>query len=247
MWKLPPQCQLAARSFHIDHPDLTYSTDRSCTESSENEDDHFSDASEGRESRPASPSTRLAGKYKAVRHSAGHDRGNHSTLAPQEQESGALGAKIGRPSQGESDEHVSSSPQEPVVPTTVVEKVDPFTASYGEVPGTAAYDMRRADAEPDVVVASDEADGAPQGKKTVPPNLPVPITKVTTIDSSPGHGDIPGTEAHEKHKGDAEPDVVEHQVDPQGTRRSPMISTHNQIMDPDHQLHWVVDSQRNSQ
>lgn len=42
------------------------------------------------------------------------------------------------------------------VPKTIVEKVDPDTPSYGDVPGTAAYEMRTADATPDVVVKAPE-------------------------------------------------------------------------------------------
>lgn len=38
------------------------------------------------------------------------------------------------------------------VPKTVVEKVDPEQPSYGDVPGTHAYEVRAADAVPDVVV-----------------------------------------------------------------------------------------------
>lgn len=37
------------------------------------------------------------------------------------------------------------------VPKMVVDKVDPQTPSHGEVPNTPAWEMRRADAEPDVV------------------------------------------------------------------------------------------------
>lgn len=42
------------------------------------------------------------------------------------------------------------------VPKTVVEKVDPDTPSHGEVPGTDAYKIRRADAVPDVILKAPE-------------------------------------------------------------------------------------------
>jgi hypothetical protein len=42
------------------------------------------------------------------------------------------------------------------VPKTVVEKVDPDTPSHGEVPGTDAYKIRQADAAPDVIVKAPE-------------------------------------------------------------------------------------------
>ena len=41
-----------------------------------------------------------------------------------------------------------------MIPKTIVEKVEPDQPSHGEVPGTAAYEKRRADAEPDEVLKS---------------------------------------------------------------------------------------------
>lgn len=38
------------------------------------------------------------------------------------------------------------------IPKTVVQKVDPTSPSHGEVPGTAAYSIRKTDARPDVIV-----------------------------------------------------------------------------------------------
>jgi hypothetical protein len=36
----------------------------------------------------------------------------------------------------------------------IVEKIDPDEPSYGDVPGTEAYEKRRADAVPDAVIRS---------------------------------------------------------------------------------------------
>lgn len=47
-----------------------------------------------------------------------------------------------------------------MVPKMVVEKVDE-EPSHGEVPGTAAYEMRQADAQPDVVIQAPEVTRAP--------------------------------------------------------------------------------------
>ena len=41
-----------------------------------------------------------------------------------------------------------------MIPKTIVEKVEPDKPSYGEVPGTAAYEKRRADADPDEILRS---------------------------------------------------------------------------------------------
>lgn len=52
------------------------------------------------------------------------------------------------------DDDRPSTPGGTPVPKTVVEKVDPEQPGYGDVPGTAAYEMRTADAKPDEVVTS---------------------------------------------------------------------------------------------
>lgn len=44
------------------------------------------------------------------------------------------------------------------IPKTVVQKVIPATPSHGEVPGTAAHSIRKADAVPDVVVQVTDPD-----------------------------------------------------------------------------------------
>jgi hypothetical protein len=59
--------------------------------------------------------------------------------------------------------HVSrpSTPAGPQIPKIVAEKIDPDQPAYGDVPGTAAYEMRKADAEPDEIVKSPSSAGAP--------------------------------------------------------------------------------------
>ena len=52
------------------------------------------------------------------------------------------------------DEDRPITPGGTPVPKMVVEKVDPDEPSYGEVPGTAAYEMRKADAKPDEILTS---------------------------------------------------------------------------------------------
>lgn len=70
------------------------------------------------------------------------------------------------------------------IPKTVVEKVEPESPSYGEVPGTAAHEMRKADAEPDEVLKAPDAtraklegqsqDHSQSGSPTSSPSRPVP-------------------------------------------------------------------------
>ncbi|KAK5001968.1 hypothetical protein LTR28_012004 [Elasticomyces elasticus] len=56
-----------------------------------------------------------------------------------------------------------STPGGTPIPKTVVEKVDPDRPSHGDVPGTAAHEMRLADAEPDVILKAPEMASRPVG------------------------------------------------------------------------------------
>ncbi len=109
----------------------------------------------------------------------------------------------------------SPSPPSPggqPIPITVIEKIDPSEASYGEVPGTEAHEKRLADAVPDLVVRTGERSRSSSTRSragSTPGDLPIPITKVEKVDSKPSHGEVPGTHAYELRKEDAEPDIVE--------------------------------------
>ncbi|KAL2843490.1 hypothetical protein BJY01DRAFT_248595 [Aspergillus pseudoustus] len=98
------------------------------------------------------------------------------------------------------------------IPRTRVEKVDD-TPSHGEVPGTSAYEKRELDAVPDeveVISRSRSPSTARQRRRSLTPGgTPVPRTVVEKVDpDQPSYGDVPGTEAYEKRKADAVPDVV---------------------------------------
>lgn len=121
---------------------------------------------------------------------------------------------------GSGSEEPPSTPGGQPIPLTVVEKVDLDTPSFGEVPGTAAHEKRIADAVPDLVVKTGEGSRSPSSSRSragsTPGDLPIPITKVEKVDSKPSHGEVPGTEAFELRKGDAEPDQVEEVGDAPG-------------------------------
>lgn len=99
------------------------------------------------------------------------------------------------------------------VPVTRVEKVD-SEPSYGEVPGTAAYNMREHDAQPDEIAVVPDTEQSShssdsEGPSSTPGGQPIPSTMVEKIDpSEPSHGTVPGTLAHEKRAADAVPDMV---------------------------------------
>ena len=101
----------------------------------------------------------------------------------------------------------------------VVEKVDPKSPSHGDVPGTAAHSKRQADAVPDVILQAPQRDEDSVSKgrdDAISPNIPIPTTVITKVDSEPSHGEIPGTDAFDMRKGDAKPDVVEKKGDVSG-------------------------------
>jgi hypothetical protein len=101
------------------------------------------------------------------------------------------------------------------IPITRVERVDD-QPSFGEVPGTDAYNKRAQDAVPD------EVEIVPEGQRSrsasrlsasdrpvTPGGSPVPKTVVEKIDpDEPSYGDVPGTHAHQLRQADAEPDII---------------------------------------
>ena len=107
-------------------------------------------------------------------------------------------------------ENPSLSPGGTPIPKTVVEKVDPTSPSHGEVPGTTAHEIRKADAVPDLVLQKPDVDVASQSSQTqgFHENVPIPATVVTRVDSEPAHGEIPGTDAYNMRTEDAKPDAI---------------------------------------
>jgi hypothetical protein len=88
------------------------------------------------------------------------------------------------------------------IPKTRIEKVD-NEPSYGEVPGTQAYEKREGDAEPDEIAVIPDQDTA------TPTTLDPPVVPVTVVEEAPGdeHGER-STEFAAKREADAAPDVV---------------------------------------
>lgn len=117
---------------------------------------------------------------------------------------------------GASPSRRPSTPGDLPIPTTVVEKIDPDTPSHGEVPGTPAYEKRKADAVPDLVLDSTPGRSRSNTLNTTtrsragstPGDLPIPKTVVERVDSEPSHGEVPGTAAYELRKEDAQPDDI---------------------------------------
>ncbi|KIW28541.1 uncharacterized protein PV07_08196 [Cladophialophora immunda] len=196
--------------------------------SSEGEDEHFSDASEGqkRPSRPVTPAspipkTRIEKvddepRYGEVPGTPAYEK-RVLDAVPDEVEIVQEGRLSKRSSQ------LLEPPTTPggtLIPRTVVEKLDPESPSYGEIPKTSAYLQRQMDAVPDVILKTPEPgrrqsftddEGGDGERSSASPDIPVPETIVTRVDSIPAHGEIPATEAHKKRTLDAAPDITEKQ------------------------------------
>jgi hypothetical protein len=101
------------------------------------------------------------------------------------------------------------------IPVTRVEKVDD-EPRHGEVPGTAAYNIRTQDAVPDEIeivpdgTRSRSTSRVSESDRPVTPGgTPVPHLVVEKVDpSAPSHGDVPGTDAYDMRTADAQPDEV---------------------------------------
>ena len=88
------------------------------------------------------------------------------------------------------------SPGGAIIPLTVVEKVDPASPSHGEIPGTAAYEQRQADAAPDLVLKASDSNVprsfSPAPSPTVVSPGSIPETVITRADSVPQLDQVPG-------------------------------------------------------
>lgn len=107
----------------------------------------------------------------------------------------------------------SISPGRSPVPRTRVEKIDPASPSYGEMPGTPAWQKRKADAIPDSIERASRENKSPTSLSRPVTPITIPKTVITRVDSEPLHGEVPGTEAYNLRKQDAEPDIVEKKRD----------------------------------
>jgi Domain of unknown function (DUF5102) len=101
------------------------------------------------------------------------------------------------------------------IPITRVERVDDVP-TYGEIPGTAAYKKRSADAVPDEVEVVPDGQRSrshsilrPDHSPVTPGGSPIPKIIAEKIDPDvPAYGDVPGTAAYEMRKADAQPDEI---------------------------------------
>ncbi|KAI1827999.1 hypothetical protein F4861DRAFT_490258 [Xylaria intraflava] len=128
----------------------------------------------------------------------------------------------------DSDEHYSDAQSAPAsstravspIPRTRVEKVDD-EPSYGEVPGTEAYNKRTEDASPDeiAIVEGEQSRWTPASPVAATGSTIIPKTVVDETD------DVPSSSAHHHNEhlrqADATPDVIRKPSNPDETNRTP--------------------------
>lgn len=101
-----------------------------------------------------------------------------------------------------------TTPGGTVIPRTTVIRVDE-TPSHGEIPGTEAYEKRRADAVPDLVLKKPEDQQSPPTMEREDSDQPVPGTRLYRVDTLPKDAGSPSIRAHRRSPSDAVPDLTE--------------------------------------
>ncbi len=191
-----------------------------CMIESENEDDHFSDASEGHKPVSPIPMTRIEKVDDELSHgqvpgTAAYDM-RSADAVPDEVEVVPEGEHSSSwYQQGPQDR--SLSPGGAPLPKTVVEEVEPASTSFTSRRRVNTLEKHRADAEPDVVLHVSE--------ESSPTAQPIPTTVVSKVDAEPSYGEVPGTDAYDMRKEDAEPDVIKEIGDIPGTILLTLLST----------------------
>ncbi|PGH00746.1 hypothetical protein GX51_05627 [Blastomyces parvus] len=200
----------------------------------ESEEEHFSDASEGiaprLRSRTPSPIPRT--RLEKIDNSPSYGEVPGSP-AYESRELDAVPDEIeivgkGPPSRPASRASTRATLDPNLVPRTVVEKVDPSSPSYGEEPGTTAYESHKADSAPDMILKIQEQSSQPcitssdQPQNNSIEGSPVPETILSRVESPPEHNLRRSFSAHRRGPSDALPDVIQTVPDvPEGRLTEP--------------------------
>ncbi|KAL4906562.1 hypothetical protein BDW74DRAFT_176880 [Aspergillus multicolor] len=189
---------------------------------SDSDEEHFSDASEGNSRSRSRPSSR-ASPVPRTRVEKVDDVPSHGdvpgTSAYEKREQDAVPDEVEVISRSRSPSTAgqrrrSVTPGGTRIPRTVVEKIDPGQPSYGDVPGTEAYEKRRADAVPDIVTKTSESttlSGSPsESTEANATTTPVPGTLLSEVEDTPDDSTLrSGPRAHRRRPSDTVPDATE--------------------------------------
>ncbi|KAF7168749.1 hypothetical protein CNMCM6106_003833 [Aspergillus hiratsukae] len=191
------------------------------------DDEHFSDASEGHERSHSRPQSGRTSPIPLTRVERVDDRPAHGdipgTAAYEKRRQDAVPDEIeiiptGSRSRSSSTSGSQKRPLTPggsPIPRTIVEKVDINQPSHGDVPGTLAYEKRRADAVPDLVIKVPEpvvdspSDHAESKEPESVIGTQVPATVVSQVDSTAIEGTTSSLQAHRRRPSDATPDMIQ--------------------------------------
>lgn len=197
---------------------------------SDSEDEHFSDASEGHGDDLLSPESGRSSPVPRTRVERVDDSAQHGevpgTPAYEQREQDAVPDEIevvpeGTHSRDRSSAGLQDRPLTPggsPIPRTMVEKIDLDSPSYGEVPGTEAFEKRQADAVPDFVKKADDLDDAQplppanhDSPQTNSSDQSIPETKLSRVKTPPTEAELLSRPRahHRSSPSDAEPDTVE--------------------------------------
>ncbi|PLB45620.1 hypothetical protein P170DRAFT_439361 [Aspergillus steynii IBT 23096] len=219
---------------------------------STSDDEHFSDASEGHHQSASHPASGRTSPVPLTRVEKVDENPSHGeipgTPAFEKREQDAIPDEIevipegSRSRSSSTAGHLprSSTPGGSPVPRTVVEKVDVDQPSHGDIPGTAAYEQRKADAVPDVVIEASDADSKPSSSPDSNEQAPtdanasemnVPETVLSRVDSLPSEDTTSASHAHQRRPSDALPDVTEVVADAPDPGSSPEIKNDHQSDD----------------
>ena len=161
------------------------------------EDEHFSDASEGKRkiSRPATPASPIpTTRVQRVDDEPAHGE-VPGTPAYDQRRQDAVPDEIEVVPEGRLSKRASQAFDQPLtaggsaIPRTVVEKVDPAKASYGDDPDTRAWHHRKTDSVPDLIT---RAPGPGEERRSFDQDRPlssasdnqrIPETIVTPVDA----------------------------------------------------------------
>ncbi|KAE8372752.1 hypothetical protein BDV26DRAFT_273496 [Aspergillus bertholletiae] len=195
------------------------------------DDDHFSDASEGHERAPSRSASGRTSPVPLTRVEKVDDSPSHGdipgTRAYELREHDAVPDEIEVIPEGSRSRSTSTvgrpprplTPEGSPIPRTIVEKVDADQPTHGEIPGTEAYEKRKADAVPDIVTTASDSDEKPPSPSLelnerglgegISIDTDVPETVLQRVDTLPNEDTEPGPQAHKRRPSDALPDVTE--------------------------------------
>ncbi|GAM38293.1 hypothetical protein TCE0_033r08901 [Talaromyces pinophilus] len=204
-------------SSHLEPPQKGPELEDPGAQESASEDEHFSDASEGQPESRSKKSSRAASPVPITRVERVDDEPRHGevpgTPAYDKRTQDAVPDEVeivpeGSRSRSSSRVAEPTSPGGTPIPRTMVVRVDE-SPSYGEVPGTEAYNKRKADAVPDLVLKTPGDEQTPSELHREDSDQSVPETRLFRVDSLPKEPGSPGLHAHRRSPSDALPDVVE--------------------------------------